>query len=126
MEASPLKFTYMGVLYGEQNQPINLAKNQIMKCFICDNELMGSKNLSLCTRWWKGLIIYHKSNGIMAMKKHIEVEHNTLLKKHSKGGTIHPHRSPLDCQLANKWPHVLLNFKCNFWIFLFYKSIQER
>jgi hypothetical protein len=51
MEALGLKFTYMGVLYGEQNQPINLAKNQTMKCFICDNELMGSKILSLCTRW---------------------------------------------------------------------------
>jgi hypothetical protein len=22
-------------------------------------------------------------------------------------GTIHPHIGPLDCELANKWPHVL-------------------
>ncbi len=41
------------------------------------------------------------------MKKHIEVEHNTLLKKHLEDGTIHLHRGPLDCELVNKWPHVL-------------------
>jgi hypothetical protein len=29
----------------------------------------------------KGLIVYHKSNGITTMKKHLELEHNTLIKK---------------------------------------------
>jgi hypothetical protein len=53
----------------------------------------------------------------MAMNKHIEVEHNTLLKKHLENGTIHPHRSPLDCELVIKWPHVLPSAISGFFYF---------
>jgi hypothetical protein len=35
----------------------------------------------------KGLIAYHKANGIIAMKKHVEIEHVILFVKNLKNVT---------------------------------------
>jgi hypothetical protein len=42
------------------NQPIKLSKNQIMKCIICHNETTLPEILAMRTRCKKGLIAYHK------------------------------------------------------------------
>lgn len=41
---------------------------------MCDFEI-----LTLCTRCCKGFITYHKTNDIIAMKKHVEVERKHCL-----------------------------------------------
>jgi len=66
------------------NQPIDLSQNQIMRCIVCHNNGIGPKIFALHTRLRKGLITYHKSNAITIMKKHVELEHNTLIKKFHK------------------------------------------
>lgn len=41
---------------------------------MCDFEI-----LTLCTRYCKGLITYHKTNDTIAMKEHVEVERKHCL-----------------------------------------------
>jgi hypothetical protein len=62
------------------NQPINLSKNQIMRCIIYHNETTPFKILAIHTRCRKGHIAFYKFNGITTMKKHVESYHYTLLK----------------------------------------------
>jgi hypothetical protein len=88
------------------NQPINLFENQIMKCIICHNETTLPKILAICTRCKKGLIAYHKSNGIIAMKKHVESDQFTLLQKLLEDPTNLTPRFPLDCESSKKRAHV--------------------
>jgi hypothetical protein len=52
-----------------------------MWCIVCHNNVVGPEIFELCTKLRKGFIVYHKSNGITTMKKHVELEHNTLIKK---------------------------------------------
>lgn len=51
------------------NQPINLSKNQIMKCIIFHNKTNALEILAMHTRCKKGFIAYHKYNGTTTMKK---------------------------------------------------------
>jgi len=51
-----------------------------MWCIICHSNVVGPKILALCTKLRKGLIVYHNSNGITSMKKHVDFEDNTLIK----------------------------------------------
>ncbi len=64
------------------NQPIDLNANQIMRYIIYHNQVCGRESLALCMRCYKGFITYHKANGITAMKKYVEDEHVTLLAKY--------------------------------------------
>jgi hypothetical protein len=41
---------------------------------------MGFEVLVLHIRLWKAFIVYHKSNDVTTMKKHVEIERNTPLK----------------------------------------------
>ncbi len=79
MEATQLQLGHLGFL-SKHNQPIDLTQNQIMHCIVYHHQIVGPKILALHISTQKGLIAYHKSNGITTMKKHIEVEHNKLLK----------------------------------------------
>jgi hypothetical protein len=63
-------------------QPIDLTQNQIMHSIFCHHQTIILEVLALHTRSRKWLTTCHKSNGIIAMKKHIEVEHNNLLKRY--------------------------------------------
>jgi hypothetical protein len=63
------------------NQSINLSKNQITRCIICHIEITFLEILAMRIRCRKGLIAYHKFNGIITMKKHVEYDHSTLLQK---------------------------------------------
>jgi hypothetical protein len=54
--------------------------------------------------------VYHKSNGIITMKKHVELEHNTIIKKFLKKKT-NVVVVPFSHELAKKWAH---DTKCHF------------
>ncbi len=55
--------------------------NQIMRCIICHNDFIGLKILTMCIKCKKGIIAYHKNNGITSMKKHVNVNCYALMKK---------------------------------------------
>jgi hypothetical protein len=52
-----------------------------MRCIICHNDYDGFKILTMHTKFRKGLIACHKTNGITTMKKRVEVDHFALVKK---------------------------------------------
>jgi len=56
-------------------------KTRLCNCIICHSDTIIPKILAMHTRCNKGLIAYHKSNDITTMRKHIEFEYSTLLKK---------------------------------------------
>ncbi len=70
------------IYHVKNNQPIDFTQNQIMCCIVCHYQLVGLKILTIRTRSQKGLIGYHKCNGISVMNIHIEVEHNNKLKRY--------------------------------------------
>jgi hypothetical protein len=50
-------------------------------CYIiCHNGTASYEVLAIRTKCKKCLIVHHKFNGIMTMKKHIEYDHVVLLK----------------------------------------------
>jgi hypothetical protein len=51
----------------KNNQAIGLIQNLFMHCIICHNEMVGIEFLTLRTGYYKGLIAYYKSNGMIAM-----------------------------------------------------------
>jgi hypothetical protein len=42
-----------------------------MRCIIWPNDFIGLKILTMCTKHRKGIIAYHKINGITSMRKHV-------------------------------------------------------
>jgi hypothetical protein len=51
--------------------------------------------LAMHTRCRKGLIAYHKFNGIMVIKKHVEYDHVALLKIFLEDATFEVSKSPI-------------------------------
>ncbi len=97
------------------NKPINLIQNQIIRCIICHIETIGLEILALCIKCHKQLIAYHKCNAIIAMKKHADIEHGALLKRYVEKVTF-----VLGLHLNMNQPlNVFMLPNCNFWIFLF-------
>jgi len=78
-----------------------------MGCIVCHNNVIGPKILALHTRLRKGLITYHKSNGIKIMKKHVKLEHNTLIKKFHKKKFDVATIISLSCEPTKKEAHVI-------------------
>ena len=66
------------------DKAVGLVHPQVMRCVICHNATVGPAILALRTRCRKGLITYFKANGIIAMKKHVEVEHFISSKRYAK------------------------------------------
>jgi hypothetical protein len=52
-----------------------------MRCIIYHNDITPPKILAMRIRCRKGLIAYHKFNGITTTKKHVDFDHFILLKK---------------------------------------------
>ncbi len=50
-----------------------------MHYIICHSGMAPLEVLAMCTRCKKALIVYHKSNGIMTMKKHVEYDHDVYV-----------------------------------------------
>ncbi len=84
------------------NQPVEISQNQIMKCIICQNDMVPLEILVMCTRCRKGLIAYHKSIGITTMKKHVDSNHSILLKILLEDATNIAPKSPLNCEPIKK------------------------
>jgi hypothetical protein len=95
-----------------------------MQCIICHSNVVGLEILALHTRLQKGLIAYHKSNGITTMEKHVELEHNTLIKKFRKKQFDVAIIISLSREPAKKRAHVTPSAISGF--FFLYKPIQKR
>ncbi len=81
-----------------------------MRCFICHNDFIGLEILAMRTKCRKGLITYHKSNGITTMKKHVESNHFALLKKLVKDPNIASAKAPFDLE-PNKKRHMFFHLQ---------------
>jgi hypothetical protein len=77
-----------------------------MRCIFYHNETILPEILAILTRCRKGLIAYHKFNGMTTMKKHVEFYHSTLLEKLLEDPTKLAPRSSFDCELSKKKVHV--------------------
>jgi hypothetical protein len=57
------------------------------------NEMVSFEIMALCTRYHRSFIVYHKVNGILTMKKHVEQDHFVLFKKYVKEVCVHSQKS---------------------------------
>jgi hypothetical protein len=62
-------------------QLVDLFQNKIMRCIICHSDTTPFEILAMHTRCRKGFIAYHKSNVIIAMKKHVEYDYFYFVEK---------------------------------------------
>jgi hypothetical protein len=60
-----------------------------MKYIICYNNVINMYILALRIKCCKGLIVYHKVNGLTTMKNDIDVKHKAIYVKHSKEAFKH-------------------------------------
>ena len=60
------------------NEPIFVAKPQVLRCLLCHSDALGADILALKTRGRKGLITYNKAHGTNAIRKHVEHEHGEV------------------------------------------------
>jgi hypothetical protein len=95
-----------------------------MWCIVCHNDVVGPEIFELYTRLRKGFIVYHKSNGITTMKKHVELEHNTLIKKFCQKQFDMAAIISLSRELAKK--HVHVTPSAIFGFFFFYKLVPKK
>jgi hypothetical protein len=56
VEAALLYVIHKGFLKVNNNQPMDLEHNQIMRCIIYCNDFIGLEILAICTKCRKGLI----------------------------------------------------------------------
>jgi hypothetical protein len=93
------------------NQLVDLSRNQIMRCIIYHNDIVPPKILAMHTRCKKGLIAYHKFNGITTMKKHVDFDHFILLKQFLEDVTSIISRSPFNHEpIKRKQTYVQLQY----------------
>jgi hypothetical protein len=66
----------------------------------------------LCARSWKKLIVYHKSNGITTMKKHVDAKHNILIRAYVSEQTNYLLSESMDHELIKKitFRRPIINF----------------
>ncbi len=86
--------------------------------------LVNPKILTMHTKCRKKLITYHKTNGITAMKKHVEANHcSTLMKKLTEDPSyIAPSKVPNDQKASKKKAHV---FSSSIWVFFYFKFRKD-
>ncbi len=77
-----------------------------MRCIISRVNSIGHKTLAMHTKCRKRLIAYHKINGIITMKKHVDVDHFAFMRKLVEYLTIVLAKVPLDQQANKKKTHV--------------------
>jgi hypothetical protein len=63
------------------NKPVDGKIPQVMIFHLCYKKHVLYNPRKKLT---KGLISYYKTNGILALKKHVDVKHSLLAKKHDK------------------------------------------
>jgi len=87
------------------NELMDLDYNQIMRYIICHNDFVGPKILIMCTKCKKRLISYDKTNGIIVMRKHVDVNHYALL-KNGKDLSISLAKASFDQDPSKKRAHA--------------------
>jgi hypothetical protein len=74
-----------------------------MRCIICHNDVAPLEILTLRIKCKKNYIANHKFNGITIMKKHVDFDHSTLLKRLLEDASIAP-RSLFDYEPNKEVP----------------------
>jgi hypothetical protein len=64
------------------NNKVNVIDRQTMRCILCHNNPILNVNPKTQAR--KGLIIYNTTNGIVALKKHVNLDHSNIFKNFEK------------------------------------------
>jgi hypothetical protein len=77
-----------------------------MRCILCHVDFVDIEILGMHIRCGKGLITYHKINGITTMKEHVDDDHSALMKKLIEDLTIVLTKAPFDQQANKKKAHV--------------------
>jgi hypothetical protein len=77
-----------------------------MRCTIYHNNIIALEILSIHIKCRKGLIAYHKSNGITTVQIHVEFDHFALLDFYFFNETIMALKFPLDHKPSKKRAHV--------------------
>jgi hypothetical protein len=81
------------------NKKVNIIILQIMHCILCHNNPILNLNPKPQTR--KGLFIYKKTNGIIALRKHVNLNHHNVFLKIEK----------MNCPLKEKERQLLKETK---------------
>jgi hypothetical protein len=58
---------------------IEVASHQVIRCILCYDNVINIPNPKIKER--KGSIIYYKTYGITALKKHVDANHSIIVKK---------------------------------------------
>jgi hypothetical protein len=74
-------------------------------CIICHSDYIDFEIVTMRTRCKKGLIAYHKSNEIIAMKKHVEEDHFAFMKRLVEDFSYIA-KAPIDQNASKKRAHV--------------------
>jgi hypothetical protein len=61
------------------NKEVNVIIPQTMRCILCHNNPILNVNPKMQAR--KGLITYNRTNGIVTLRKHVNLDHLNILKK---------------------------------------------
>jgi hypothetical protein len=94
------------------NKEVNVTTPQTMHCIFCHNNLILIVNPKMQTR--KGLITYNITNGITALRKHINSNHpNIFLKFEEK---INCPLKENEKQPSKKRPNVSSNYMSSFFV----------
>jgi hypothetical protein len=105
LEATLQQFIDHAFFKVNNNQPMDLSQKRIMRCIICYNDVAPLEILTLHIRLKKNYITYHKFNGITIMKKHVNFDHSTLLKRLLEDASI-ALRSQFNYEPNKKEVHV--------------------
>ncbi len=61
---------------------VEVASHQVIRCILCYDNAINIFNPRIKEK--KRLIMYHKTYGIIAFKKHVDVDHYIIAKKFEK------------------------------------------
>jgi hypothetical protein len=85
---------------------MDLKHKQIMRWIICYNDSISFRILAMHTMCKKGLIIYHKFNDIITVRKCIDVNHFALVKNLVKDPRIAQMIAQFVQETSKKRAHV--------------------
>ncbi len=81
METSWQKFSNLGIFYVNDELVVDVKVPQVMHYMLCYDRLVNHVILEQTTKLRKGFLSYFKSNGIITLKKHMDVDNGLIVKK---------------------------------------------
>jgi hypothetical protein len=70
-----------GFSYVNDELVVDVKVPQVMHYMLCYDRLVNHVILEQITKLRKGLVSYFKSNGIITLKKHVDVDNGIIVKK---------------------------------------------